>query len=348
MMACILMISATFFTSCGDDGTNESPNPISELVFPESDADNPIRAGQLVQIGGKGFADDCNVWLQGAGDDEVETEITVSAEGISFIAPNISGEYTVVLEQGDGTYVLGSLFFAEKRPSVFTGKRVTKISAPYGANDYETYDYSDGNLIKFSDDSEDDDGGRRVYNLAYIGNQVKVRAVYNNGDTEEYLYTLNAEGYAVSAITTATDELERYTATQLFEYENGYLVKIVSKDNERKNTIQIKYTNGNAISYSVKEVGDEEPLDYTSTYTYSETLNKGGVLPLDDNWLDAGGSYGYLSIAYYAGILGKPTTNLVKANGSRSYEYEMKDGYVEKCTVMSNGTIREVSSYSFE
>lgn len=113
MMACILMISAVFFTSCGDDGTNESPNPISELVFPKSDADNPISAGQLVQIGGKGFADDCDIWLQGTGDSEVETEIKVSSDGVSFIAPNISGEYTVVLEQGGEVYTLGSLFFAE-------------------------------------------------------------------------------------------------------------------------------------------------------------------------------------------------------------------------------------------
>lgn len=344
MMACILMISATFFTSCGDDGTNESPNPISELVFPKSDADNPIRAGQLVQIGGKDFADDCDIWLQGTGDSEVETEITVSAEGISFIAPNISGEYTVVLEQGGEVYTLGSLFFAEKRPSVFTGKRVTKISAPYGSNDYETYSYGQGNLIKFSDDTED--GGRRVFNLTYEGNQVNILASYEEYGTEEYLYTLNAEGYAVSAVITAVDDSEEYVMTQSFEYENGYLVKIVSKDEESVTTVRIKYANGNVLSYSTKEEG-VYPYEYESgIYTYTEILNKGGVLPLDDTWLEAGD--GYLSIAHYAGILGKPTTNLVKANGSRSYEYEMKDGYVEKCTVMLNGMIREVSSYSFE
>lgn len=349
MMACILMISATFFTSCGDDGTNESPNPISELVFPKSDADNPIPAGQLVQIGGKDFADDCDIWLQGTGDSEVETEITVSAEGISFIAPNISGEYTVVLEQGGEVYTLGSLFFAEKRPSVFTGKRVTKISAPYGSNDYETYSYGQGNLIKFSDDTED--GGRRVFNLTYEGNQVNILASYEEYGTEEYLYTLNAEGYAVSAVITAVDDSEEYVMTQSFEYENGYLVKIVSKDDEVIITVQIKYANGNVTSYSKskKDIGSEKPYsNYESgIYTYTEILNKGGLLPPDEDWLEAGD--GYLPIAHYAGILGKPTTNLVKTNGgSRSYEYEMKDEYVEKCTVISNGTNREVFSYSFE
>lgn len=73
------------------------------------------------------------------------------------------------------------------------------------------------------------------------------------------------------------------------------------------------------------------------TYIYTSVNNKGGILPLDNGWLDVDAE---LQIAYYAGILGKPTKHLVASRSSsnqlgyqETFQYKLDaEGYVEYFT----------------
>ena len=217
----------------------------------------------------------------------------------------------------------------------FTGKRVTKIETTwhYG-NDSDTYteefEYSNGKLIKYDDYCE----------ITYEGNKVMI--TYGS---DSFTYTLGDNGYATSAA-----EIYRGNRTHdyTFEYsKDGYLTKWTAFDLRDNHSygIEFFYSNKNIVNYLA---GSDE---YEFTYTGLE--NKGGVL----NPQFAEG-YDEHDIAYYAGILGKPTKNLVKAetfieNSSswgHTYTYTLDDnGYIIKMQEKNDeGELTKTVRYTFE
>ncbi|WP_455592833.1 IPT/TIG domain-containing protein [Bacteroides sp.] len=114
LVACITLLMATLFVSCGDDDGRQPENSITGLELPKSDADNPIQSGQTVEIKGTGFASSCEVWLQPVATrtepEVVKVDVTVTSTGISFVVPTLTGKYDVILKQNGESYKLGTLF----------------------------------------------------------------------------------------------------------------------------------------------------------------------------------------------------------------------------------------------
>ncbi|MDR0348513.1 MAG: hypothetical protein LBH90_03340 [Tannerella sp.] len=108
------ILAVTF--SCGDN-TPEDKFPITNLKLPASSSDHPIISGETVAISGQGFQSTGEIWFRVDSDaerDEIKAEnITVTADGISFDAPQLSGTYSVILKQSGKEYSLGEMTFVE-------------------------------------------------------------------------------------------------------------------------------------------------------------------------------------------------------------------------------------------
>lgn len=226
-------------------------------------------------------------------------------------------------------------------PEVFTGKRLVKIENSNNSPivDGSELTYSNGKLVGFSI-YEIYDGKKEsnLYKISYSGNTVTViEQLRSNGEKEESVYTLNADGYAVSMTHISIEEYEDklYTETYhcTFEYNDGYLVKIVDEEGPTL----INYQDGDVVSYS--------QMGKTYQCTASAIPNKGGVLPFN-GWLDDA-AVGELFAAHYAGILGKPTKHLLATEGTETYSYVMDGEYVKTCTSSFSGGYEDVVTYTF-
>ena len=106
--------------SCSDDNAPDTKpeGDIENVEMPSSDASAPIISGQMVVIRGVGFNENSKIWLQGSAKTKtsgVQADIiSYSDESISFIAPQMSGNCSVVLEQGGNTQELGQVYLEER------------------------------------------------------------------------------------------------------------------------------------------------------------------------------------------------------------------------------------------
>lgn len=102
---------------CCDDNTPEGGD-IESVEIPSSDASSPIISGQMIVVRGIGFNENSKIWLQGSiatKTSGVQADIiSYSNESISFIAPKISGNCNVVLEQNGKTQELGQVYLEER------------------------------------------------------------------------------------------------------------------------------------------------------------------------------------------------------------------------------------------
>lgn len=133
-VACIVMLTATFFVSCSDDDKTPQNSPIVGLELPKSDAETPIQSGQTVEIKGTGFSSSCELWLQPvatrADAEAVKVDVTLTATGISFVVPALSGKYDVVLKQDGQSYTLGNLILAKSQKEHLFAVSVDKDAEP--------------------------------------------------------------------------------------------------------------------------------------------------------------------------------------------------------------------------
>lgn len=212
-------------------------------------------------------------------------------------------------------------------PTVFEGKRIAQCETTNnGLTERAVFHYDNGKLISYSDlEISGNDTYEDKYTVEYSKNQVKV-SWKDGGDSEICTYSLGENGFATSAVLVTDEEGDVWNTNYTFEYDaNGYLTKITEKDDDGTNYAEIKWSEGNVVSYSAD--------GHTCTYTYTSDLNKGGILPTDNGWVDMDAE---LHIAYYAGILGKPTKHLIasqKEYSTESFQYTLDaEGYVKTCT----------------
>lgn len=103
--------------ACSSEGGNSDPvMPIKGLEMPSPTT--PIGQGEAVTIMGKGFTASSEIWLRAvvrdAGGEIMATVDEVTSAYIRFTAPaSVTGKHSVVLKQNGGSYVLGTLEFAE-------------------------------------------------------------------------------------------------------------------------------------------------------------------------------------------------------------------------------------------
>lgn len=218
-------------------------------------------------------------------------------------------------------------------PTIFEGKRITEYAYSLGANytEKEVFSYQAGKLVSYSEIEISPDGTYEdKYTVGYNDRQIKV-SWKDDSDSEVCTYSLDENGFATSALLTTIEDEDTWNTYYTFEYDtNGYLIKITEKyDGEKPTTTKIEWNEGDASSFT--RDGNKH------TYIYTSVNNKGGILPLDNGWLDVDAE---LQIAYYAGILGKPTKHLVASRSSsnqlgyqETFQYKLDaEGYVEYFT----------------
>lgn len=229
-------------------------------------------------------------------------------------------------------------------PTVFEGKRIAQYETTInGITERKKFQYDNGKLISYSEyEISNKETIEDKYTIEY-GNQVRI-SWQDGNDSEVCTYSLNENGFATSAILVTKEDEDVWNTHYTFEYDtNGYLIKITEKsDGEDAKIIEIERNDGDVLSFSYD--------DSQYTYTYTSNINKGGILPIDNGWLDVEAE---LHIAYYAGILGKPTKHLIASQKEKfgynsyeeTYEYVLDaDEYVKTCTINSKGY---VSSYNY-
>lgn len=111
-----------FVTSCSTDKDDVpgAAEKIQEIEVPSSDTTNPVVVGQMLVIHGKGFKADSEIWIQPSAKTKADGKglkaeiVSISENGISFIAPKMSGQCDILLKQDGKSQTLGSVYMEER------------------------------------------------------------------------------------------------------------------------------------------------------------------------------------------------------------------------------------------
>ncbi|MDL2212924.1 DUF4595 domain-containing protein [Bacteroides sp. OttesenSCG-928-D19] len=209
-------------------------------------------------------------------------------------------------------------------------KRLSKMIMRYSDREFDIIDlnYANGKLSKMVWSWGDEE----TFNNSTISYSGKTVTVTEKGFTQKL--NLNNDGWAESGTLFIEDE-PPYSF--ICEYSNGYLTKVSYPDAEdwQATKIEIKYdSNGNITNaYEYDSNGVTE-----FKFTYSNNPAKGKSLFFLREAFDQDDTLDLFWSAYYAGLLGKDSPNLVSKieydSHSITYNYTLdNDGYVEKIIV---------------
>lgn len=245
-------LCVTMFTACSDDDKNDIP--INGLEIPKFE--NPVAPGQTITIKGEGFDEGSEIWFRktvtrAEDNDDVKAEVvSVNGNGITFIAPSVYGNQTVLLKQDGREYELGEMLFANEPADVKILprkiKRITEIDDCEEEYIYEYEYYADGrikscnmtdsetDLYTYSDNTisirNDEDENRR-FNFILENGRIKSCSLENDDWKQDYEFEYEKEGYLSKSVM-VDDENEQETET--FSFVEGNLVKYTYSCKELK------------------------------------------------------------------------------------------------------------------
>ena len=175
-----------------------------------------------------------------------------------------------------------------------------------------------GQLVQFSEPKSNDRATFEYKDVALGSTQAPQVILTETDEPDKYVYELylNRDGFVTHAKETRYSNKEtRYSnnhiagkATWDFAYNADNQLKDVKCSTDKKHIV-LEYQNGNVVKTTTTAAG--EPTEVTTiTYATASTRpieNKTGVM-LFGTTLDA--DFDNLEVAYYAGLLGKPSKNL--------------------------------------
>lgn len=206
-------------------------------------------------------------------------------------------------------------------------KKLSSIEDEY--NYKTTFNYDGNKLVTVKDGTE------QTITFTYSGNTVVMKSVYRN-ETETYTLNIGSNGFITDGTVEYVEEdgsKDRGSFT--CKYNGDYLIAIETTGEYGYDNYKITWTDGNITKVVNEYKEDNYPAEsrtYTSTYTTD--ANVAGLSFFEE----AGVDVDELEYAYYAGLLGKPTKNLLKSNDDGdgyvfSYSYEFNaDKYPTKIT----------------
>lgn len=255
------------FLSCSSDDTYElqNNNPITNLVIPKSNADSPIKSGETITINGNGFSQSSEIWIRTITksiDSEIKAEITsVTASGISFVVPSVSGERNVVLKQSGQEYTLGKIYFNNENPEPTTiKKRMVKWLSIDGEIQNEFIYDDKGRLQKFY---ESEDLHEYVYNDKGL---LISETRYESKEKSSIIVFEYKNATTIIATETDYDSSEKSVQTLTLN-EKGQLIKLVSKDE----TNLYEYDEANNLTKNTEFwIEDGKTISQVLTYKYDD------------------------------------------------------------------------------
>lgn len=271
--------------ACSDDDNNDK-SPIKGLEIPQSTT--PVKPGASVTIKGEGFTQASEVWFRAIATraenrEDVKATVTeVNANGITFIAPEVYGNQSILLKENGKEFELGKMTFEEEPEEVedvkILPKKIKEIKV-YEELDYYTiyrYDYNGNGTIKeiTKIDMNGAEGDRQTF--TYTTN--KITSIEN--DDQEDISTYNLENGRLKSYTwsaTYNGETGKETEGETYEvdYNGDYLstVKITDLYESQYNSNEnISFIGGKLMSYDYKYPNDPVNNGYTK-FEYGTQLN---------------------------------------------------------------------------
>jgi len=217
------------------------------------------------------------------------------------------------------------------------GKRITKIVNEYGNNQSLTFVflYSNNKLSRYTAFHENNSVEEDKI-ITYGNNTVAMTGQfdgYGNSVNTVQTFTLDNNGLAISSKIVSSDGGEcNYT----YQYSEGYLTKITRKYSDESQTemCTLIYSSGNMTSL-------QTTYDDNYKFTYSNDKNKGIISPF---LMDSDYIFEHIA-AYYIGILGKFTNNLIVSSWEETCVYTLDNEEYVKTATLSNG---DKFTYTFE
>lgn len=203
-------------------------------------------------------------------------------------------------------------------------KKLASISDSY---ETATFTYDGSKLVSVKE------GNDQTITFVYTGNTVVMTSVYrhsNNGTTEEEkdIYTLNigTNGFATSGTVKLIDnDGSENKGSFAFKYDGDRLTEIAVTGDYGYDNYKLTWKDGNITNVVNEYQEDNYPVKTnTNTSTYDTELNTAGLSFFEE----VGTDVDELEYAYYAGLLGKSTKNLLKSTDDGdgyvySYTYEL-------------------------
>lgn len=168
-----------------------------------------------------------------------------------------------------------------------------------------------GQLVQFSEPNSNDRATFEYKDVVLGSTQAPQVILTVTDEPDKYVYELylNRDGFVTHAKETCySNNHSVEKATWDFAYNADNQLKDVKRSTNKKHIV-LEYQNGNVVKTTTTAAG--KPTEVTTiTYATASTRsieNKTGVM-LFNSTLDA--DLDYLEVAYYAGLLGKPSKNL--------------------------------------
>lgn len=353
-----LFTMLALFVACSDDDDKDNGLPIKGLEIPKFE--NPVKPGESITIKGEGFTKASEIWFRTIvtrAENTGDVKAIVSefnSTGITFTAPEVYGNQSVLLKENGKEYELGKMTFEEQPEEggdvEILPKRISKIIESLEEEDYESgigkniyeFSYDDKGRITSLKVTEEGETEPCKSTYTYSSNQLVIKEI--GGDNQTETYTLE-NGKATHYKKTYPDNKEWNEFD--FKYEGDYLSQIKGIiENEYPTTENFTFIGGKLIQYKwIDEEFDNiyELLDFT----YGQQLNN---LNLDLFGIILTDYFKNVEDLFLYGITGKRSVYLpekVKVSGIDdedgkyeypvSFKYEVKDNYITKIIIDEDG-----------
>lgn len=350
-----LFTMLALFVACSDDDDKDNELPIKGVEIPKFE--DPVKPGESITIKGEGFTKASEIWFrtivtraENTGD--VKAVVTeVNSTGITFTAPEVYGNQSVLLKENGKEYELGKMTFEEQSGESgdveILPKKITKLIVSEDDGSYdEIYDFTydaDGKITSIKETSGND---VTTSTFTYAQDKITIE-VRESPCAYDADVTMELKDGRLSVYT--RDENQKGDlSTNRYEYtytSDGYLSKVtgVETDNEDGEKIEDKieetfsFEQGKLMTYNYESDGYSE----SEEYTYGSQLNNLNIdlfTCIVWNWQTWSADEGIV-----LGVLGKRSQYLpstVKHHnsddgdwGESLFEYKMKDGYISEITI---------------
>lgn len=353
-----LFTMLALIVACSDDD-KDNESPIKGLEIPKFE--NPVKPGESITLKGEGFTKASEIWFRqiiskATGNSDVKAIVTeVNSTGITFTAPEVYGNQSVLLKENGKEYELGKMTFEEQPEEggdvEILPKRIKKIIESWEDEDNESgigkniYEYSYDEMGRISSLKCTEDGETEPWKSTYTysSSQMIIREIGGDNQTETYtLENRKATHYKKTYPDNKDwDDFE-------FKYDGDYLsqIKGVVGDSKGERPVieNFVFSGGKLIQYKWM---DDDSENTTLDFTYGQQLNNlnldlFGIMVLSDGV--------YIEDLFLHGITGKRSMYLPKTitvNGideedgkyeySVSFKYEVKDNYITKIIMDEDG-----------
>ncbi|MFO3729574.1 hypothetical protein [Butyricimonas muris] len=348
------------FIACSDD--KDDKFPITGLELPS--LENPVKPGDVLTIKGSGFTSQSEIWFRAVtsrSTGDVQANVTgVDDNGITFVAPAVSGKQSVLLKENGDEYTLGEMTFVDETGEVeILPRKIVKVKEidaiePEYYNVYEFTYNADGTLAKMT-------WQETGYSLVTTKYDYKTGTITSISDRNaipvEEVYTLK-DGKVMKFIhgNEKKDKDERY------EYDYTYTGDLLTKvdgDNEGNDEDET-FTRDASNNLTRYEYKDNSIVNYDGSidFTYGGQLNNLNIdffYFISMNYFDCNSMIPcLLNVTGQRSIYLPDTMKLSepmeagdeegfltgKDITSYAFKYEMKDGYITRIT-LTNTTDNE-------